>query len=124
MREHVGRSNRGISGNNKFGASEHCWSKRKVHQIKDTGHPRHETRRCFLNPAHHYRFVHTRSPFSSTVNTHNLSMAETNEHDATYQEHDRRLQGPSHRCLTRRFLPAIPNIFWILPSREAPIARC
>src|SRR6266446_10778280 len=38
------------------------------------------------------------SPFSSTVNTLNLSMAETNEHDATYQEHDRRLQGPSNRC--------------------------
>src|SRR5712692_1339753 len=63
------------------------------------------------------------SPFSSKVNTRKLSMAETNEHDATYQEHDRRLQGPSNRCLTRRFLPAIPKLFWILPSREAPIAR-
>src|SRR6266436_8841746 len=35
------------------------------------------------------------SPFSSTVSTHNLSLAETNEHDATYQEHDRTLQGAS-----------------------------
>src|SRR5260370_33725489 len=32
------------------------------------------------------------SPFSSRVNTRKLSMAETNEHDATYQEHDSRLQ--------------------------------
>src|SRR6266851_4524489 len=39
------------------------------------------------------------SPFSSTVSTHNLSMAETNGHDATYQEHDRRLQGASDSCV-------------------------
>src|SRR6266705_146564 len=61
------------------------------------------------------------SPFSSTVSTHNLSMAETNGHDATYQEHDCRLQGVDSRCLTPRLPPAIPEAFWISPSREAPI---
>src|SRR2546430_13650665 len=64
------------------------------------------------------------TPFPSTVSTHNLSLAETNEHDATYQEHDRRLQGASTRCLTRPLLPATPKPFWISPSREAPIVRC
>src|SRR5216684_3930600 len=47
------------------------------------------------------------SPFSSRVNTRKLSMAETNEHDASYQEHDRRLQGA--RCLIRQ-LPDLSGI--------------
>src|SRR5216683_209362 len=47
------------------------------------------------------------SPFSSGVNTRKLSMAETNEHYATYQEHDRRLQGA--RCLIRQ-LPDLSGI--------------
>src|SRR5216684_5299840 len=59
------------------------------------------------------------SPFSSTVNTRKLSMAETNEHDATYQEHDRRLQGPSHRCLTRR-LPDLSGIDFSLCLLRQP----
>src|SRR6267143_4489399 len=42
------------------------------------------------------------SPFHSMVSTLNLSMRETNEHDAPYKEHDRRLQGAQNKCLTRR----------------------
>src|SRR5712692_7284424 len=63
------------------------------------------------------------APFSSTVSTHKLSIRETNEHDATYQGHDRRLQGAINRCLTRRLPPAIPKPFLISPSQEAQIAR-
>src|SRR6266849_4011261 len=59
------------------------------------------------------------SPFSSTVSTHNLSMAETNAHDATYQEHDRRLQGASDRCLTRR-LPDLSGIDFSLCLLRRP----
>src|SRR6266852_9139103 len=59
------------------------------------------------------------SPFSSTVSTHNLSVAETNGHDASYQEHDRRLQGRTNRCLTRR-LPNLSGIDFSLCLHRQP----